>query len=94
MKLEFAPAARADLFDIADYIARDNPARAVSFVEELKAVCKRAAAFPEAAPMRPEIGPGIRVLSYAAYLVLYRAVTDALRIERIVHGSRALPDSL
>ena len=92
MKLQFAPAAKADLFDIADYIARDNPARAVSFVEELKAVCKRAAAFPEAAPSRPEIGPDIRVLSYAAYLVLYRVGADALRIERIVHGSRSLPD--
>ncbi|MFG6660984.1 type II toxin-antitoxin system RelE/ParE family toxin [Sulfitobacter sp. 915] len=30
------PAARADLIDIGDYIARDNPPRAASFVAEIE----------------------------------------------------------
>ena len=92
MKLQFAPAARADLLDISGFIALDNPDRAASFVEELKSVCKRATAFPESAPLRPDIGPGVRALSHAAYLVLYRADANTFRIERIVHGRRSLPD--
>lgn len=36
MRLLFAPLAEQDLESIADYIAADNPRRAVSFIEELR----------------------------------------------------------
>jgi toxin ParE1/3/4 len=38
-RLFFSPRAEADLEDIGDYIARDNPARAISFLEELRSHC-------------------------------------------------------
>jgi plasmid stabilization system protein ParE len=34
--LRFSPAAERDLEEIADYIAQDNPQRALSFVVELR----------------------------------------------------------
>ena len=37
MKVVFSPAAKDDLMEIAIYIAQDNPARALSFVDELEA---------------------------------------------------------
>ena len=40
MKLVLSPAARQDLLDIGDYIADDNPVRALSFVDELEEACK------------------------------------------------------
>jgi len=48
-RLEFSPEAQADLIDTAAYIARDNPDRARSFVDELEARCAALADFPEAA---------------------------------------------
>ena len=39
MKVEITSAAEADLEGIADYIARDNSVRAVSFVRELYERC-------------------------------------------------------
>jgi toxin ParE1/3/4 len=38
-RLVFSPRAEADLEEIGDYIARDNPARAISFLDELRAHC-------------------------------------------------------
>ena len=37
MRLLITPLAEQDLETIADYIANDNPARALSFVRELRA---------------------------------------------------------
>jgi len=39
MIVRILPAARAELETIGDYIARDNPRRAVSFVRELRDKC-------------------------------------------------------
>ncbi len=38
MRCELSPIAEFDLEEIGDYIARDNPSRAVSFVREIRAV--------------------------------------------------------
>ncbi|UGQ46703.1 type II toxin-antitoxin system RelE/ParE family toxin [Massilia endophytica] len=35
------PQAISDLEEIADYIALDNPRRAVSFIDELRRQCRR-----------------------------------------------------
>ena len=43
MRLAFTPLAEQDLEAIADYIAVDNPVRALSFVRELRAQCQRIA---------------------------------------------------
>jgi toxin ParE1/3/4 len=44
--LLFTPLAAQDLEDIADYIAQDNPVRALSFVAELQAQCQTIARQP------------------------------------------------
>ncbi|NTS32285.1 type II toxin-antitoxin system RelE/ParE family toxin [Phyllobacterium sp. BT25] len=46
MKLAFTDAARSDLLSIGDYIADDNPWRAVTFLEELEARCASIVDFP------------------------------------------------
>jgi toxin ParE1/3/4 len=56
MEIRFSRRAEIDLEDIADFIARDNPARAASFVRELREHCRRRLLFPEATPLRPELG--------------------------------------
>lgn len=48
MRCELSPQAEIDLREIGDYIARDNPQRAASFVGELLAHSQRIAEQPEA----------------------------------------------
>lgn len=52
MKLVFSPKAAEDLEEIGDYIARDNPTRALSFVAEIEARCRKLLVAPEACPKK------------------------------------------
>ena len=88
MRLEFSPAAQFDLIEIASFIARDNPARAYSYVDELEKTCEALSDFPELGPARPELGEGVRMLPYENYLIFYRIYGDHIRIERVLHGAR------
>jgi toxin ParE1/3/4 len=91
-----SPLAAADLEDIADYIARDNPVRAASFVAELEAKCRAVAAAPERYPARPDLVSGLRVAVHRRYLVLFRELPgeNAVRVERVLHSARNLPPLL
>lgn len=88
MTLVFSPAAREDLMEIAVYIAQDHPARALSFVDELQDKCALVGNAPGIGTARPELGDGIRVLPHGRYLIFYRERDGAIRIERVMHGSR------
>lgn len=66
----------ADLEEIADYIARDNPVRPASFVAELEAKCRAVAAAPDLYPARNDLAPALRMAVHGRYLVLYRDLPD------------------
>ena len=88
MKVVFSAAAKDDLLDIAIYIAQDNPARALSFVDELEGKCLALGHAPGSGATRPELGEGVRMLAHGHYLIFYRANESAVRIERIMHSAR------
>ena len=88
MTVVFSPVAETDLEEVGDYIALANPRRAVTFVREIRDRCNAIAGAPEAAPLREDIAPGIRMQVHGKYLVFYRIQTDAIRIERILHGAQ------
>ncbi|BBO80824.1 plasmid stabilization protein [Desulfosarcina ovata subsp. sediminis] len=90
MQCAFSPRAELDLEEIGDYIARDNPSRAVSFIQEIRELCFKITAAPEAFPLRRELGKDIRMVAFRHYLVFY-TVSDSVRIERILHGARYIP---
>ena len=92
MRLSFSPKAAADLEEIGDYIARDHPSRALSFVDEIQAHCRRIAERPEAFPSREDLALGLRMAVHGRYLILFRVLSDAVRVERIVHGARRISD--
>lgn len=91
MECRFSPLANTDLEEIADYIALDNPQRALSFVCELRERCEKLMKFPNSCPLRPELGEGIRLLAYGRYVICYSVSDTEVRIERIVPASRNLP---
>ena len=55
MRSIFLPAAVTHLEGIGDYIARDNPRRAISFVAELRRQCVKLTRSPEGYRLRPEL---------------------------------------
>ena len=52
------------LEEIADYIAQDNPHRALSFIDETRTRCNNIVSFPEATVLRDNFGKGIRVKTF------------------------------
>lgn len=90
IRLEFSPESELDLMEIAAFIARDNPARARSFVDELEADCGRLTTQPGIGAPRPELGAGVRMLPHGRYLIFYRANGDVVRIARVLHSARDL----
>ena len=88
------PRAVEDLETIGDFIAADNPARAVSFIDEMLAVCRRIAERPRAYQRRDDLAPGLRQAVHGHYLILFTDGGDAVVIERVLHGARRLEDLL
>lgn len=88
--LVVAPRARRDLIEIGDFIATDNPQRAVTFVEEIIARFDVIAAVPRAFPSRNDLGHGLRLAVHGAYVILYRVSAREVRIESVAHGARDL----
>jgi toxin ParE1/3/4 len=93
MKLRFALSAEADLESIADWIARDNPARALSFVQELRAASLNILDYPEAWPLVPRY-ESIRRKVYGNYLIFYIADETMVTVVHILHGARDFGDLL
>jgi toxin ParE1/3/4 len=87
-RLIFSPEATADLADLAAYIARDDPKRARSFVDELEARCAGLTEFPETGRSRPELAPNLRSKPHGDYLIFYTPGAKMVRVERIMHGAR------
>jgi toxin ParE1/3/4 len=89
MKLVITDEATADLREIGDWIAANNPRRALSFVDELKARCVRLIDTPLAYPLVPRHeASGVRRQPHGAYLIFYRVRVDAVEIIHVLHGAR------
>ncbi len=89
MRVDFTEEAEQGLEQIGDYIAQDSPARAESFVRELRAAALLLAEAPEAYPLVPRYERlRVRRRVYGAYLILYRADDDRVLVLQIVHGAR------
>ncbi len=89
MRVVFTQSAKAGLLEIADYIARDNPRRALSFVQELRGAAEATGEFPEAYPLVPRYEHwGLRRRPYGNYLIFYRVEAEEVVIDYILHGAQ------
>lgn len=80
--------AEADLERIADYIAQDNPQRALTFVQELHAACLGLADYPERFPTVPRYADrGVRHRAHRDYLIFYRVDTAGVTVLHVLHGA-------
>jgi plasmid stabilization system protein ParE len=93
-QLEFSRFIEGDLDDIADFIAQDNPLRAVTFIKDIRAKFDDIQRDPLIYQLRPEIGEAARMATVGNYAILYRIIGDVVRIERVTYGNRDLPGIL
>lgn len=88
MKVRFTTEAKADLQQIGDYIAKDNPSRALSFINELEQKCLTIAVSTKAFPLVPRYEKhGIRRRVHGNYLIFYRVEAEQVVIVPVLHGS-------
>lgn len=85
MQVRLSSRAKRDLEGIRNFIGKDNPARAISFIGELRDTAKRLADMPRAFPLIPRYEQhGIRRRSWKGYGILYSAEPDCIFIHRII----------
>jgi toxin ParE1/3/4 len=93
-KLVISPSAESDLDLIAAYIAKDNPPRAVTFIQEIRAkfldIEERPGSFAE----RQHWQKGKRSANVGRYHIIFEIKPDHVEIQRILHGARNIPEIL
>jgi antitoxin ParD1/3/4 len=78
-----------DLFEIWDYIRRDDPAAADRVEAELLKKCESLARMPGQGHPRPDYTSApVLFFPVYSYLIAFRPGTDPLQILAIIHGAR------
>ena len=90
MLLSITPLASQDLEEIGDFIAQDNPLRAVEFLTELQAHCETILRNPKGYRLRQEFSKMMRSCSHGNYVIFYESDERVVTIVRILHGGRDL----
>jgi toxin ParE1/3/4 len=95
MQCRFSPLAERDLEEIGDYIALDNPKRALRFIAEIRDRCFLIEQTPYASPLRKNLGTGVRIIPFGRYMIFYTIHEDLgkIRIERVLHTARDIDPS-
>jgi toxin ParE1/3/4 len=89
LKVAITDAAERDLEDIGDWIARDNPGRALSFVRELRTCCMGLSRQPKRFQVVARYAlADVRRRVHGAYLIFYVVARDEIKVIRILHGAR------
>ncbi|OAN49190.1 hypothetical protein A6A04_03485 [Paramagnetospirillum marisnigri] len=82
------PAAGADLEEIGDYIALDNPMAACQLIQDVMAACGLLAISLMLGRGRSGLASGVRSFPVGRYIVFYTATPDGIDVIRILHGAR------
>lgn len=91
VEVRFRPLARADLFNLYDYIARHSGReRAGAYIDRIEAACMALANFPERGTRRDnDLGAGLRTIGFERRItVVFRVEADAVHILRVLYGGR------
>lgn len=94
MKPVFTREAEADLLAIGAYIARENPARAWDYVDEIIGHCDAVAANPSLYRQREEWGGTTRAARFGQSLIIFRLIDEQVVIFRGARGSRDIASIL
>ena len=86
--------AEEDLLAIAEYIARNNPAAAARWLNQIEEKFDALAMQPYLGEAVDHIHPGLRRLTHGSYLIFYepRQTGIVLVRVRVLHGARKIED--
>ena len=87
-------AAKADLNEIADFIAAESPVRALDVIERLERRCSTLERLPERGRLVPELR-SVDILIYRELIVepwriVYRHDTESVYVMAVLDGRRSL----
>lgn len=89
MKVVWSPLADDEVDEAIAYIAKDDPAAALQWLEHLLERVASLATFPDSGRMVPELQrDDIREIMVGAYRVMYRRSQDRVEIVAIRHHAR------
>ena len=90
-RLTITESAQADLREIRDYIAKDNPAAARRVVERLRTQARKLAAMPGIGRSRKGLRPDLFSFPVGRHVLFYRPQPGGIVLVRVIHGARDLP---
>ena len=94
MTYRLLPKAINDVESIVSIIAADNPGAAARWLDRLSKTFETLGTMPEMGAPRFDVRPGMRLMPFGNYLILFQAIDDTAEIVRIVHGAREWEDLL
>ena len=89
-QVRYTSRAAADLAQIAEYIARDNPAAAYQFADRLQAVCESIGDRPDRGIPHDDLPAPLLVVPIEDYLIIYKIDELGVVILSCTHGARHL----
>lgn len=97
MGLVWSQEARQNLLAILEFINRDSPARALSYIAKIRSRVEKLKRFPLVGRVVPELrdepGPP-REIIIDAYRVIYRIQRHNVEVITVFHGRRIIPADL
>jgi len=94
MKLSISSVAENDIEQIGDYIAKDNPRRALNFVKTLYKQCEKIVQSPLLYRLHPELDKNIRACIYRKYIIFFQCNDNEFLIVRVLHGTMDIKNRL
>jgi toxin ParE1/3/4 len=89
MIVVISAAAEADLASIASWIGKDNPLRAIAFVQDLRHSFDEILEYPLAYRKTGHLGQfEVRRKIFGNYLIFFQIRKDELHITRVLNGAR------
>ena len=87
-KVDLTLAARLDLQEIWDYVARDSPFQADRLIERFTIKFSYLAQHTGLGRLRPELADGCKSYSLGKYGFYFRAEDDGILVLRVLHSAR------
>ena len=92
-RVEYSLVAESDLFQIGQYIARQDLAAACRLYDEIERKAELYAGKPQLGELWSEFGRNVRAFRVGRYLVLYRPTKSGIEMIRVLHTARDLPQA-
>jgi len=84
----YTSVAKEDLAGIVDYIAQDNLAAALDYLDRIEKKCLLIEQHPAIGELTPRLGEGVRMNFVGRYVVFHRVSNGRVEILRFIPGDR------